>query len=371
MSLTDWVCAIAGALATGLIAWSLIPWSRQYQLVDRPSGRHDHAAPTPVVGGLAIFFSVACIGLARGGGGSAGFLAFLAAAALLVVVGVLDDLRDLSWRLRVPMQALAAVILFAGGAYASNVGNLLNLGLWSLPFSIFATVGVINAVNMIDGSDGLAGSLMAVALGFFVFEAVQAGDHTLAAQLLLLLGSVLGFLALNLRFKGQPAARIFLGNSGSALLGLCIAWAAFRLARQPGHASAGILAPWVLAIPLIDCVVLMGRRMLRGGSPFRADRNHIHHLMRDAGYSPQRIVGIAVIVSILAGFAADAWLRRGWPELPLVLIFLGLIAAHFAWSARRERAVALLQRKPVSVATAPTAYAPSGEPAALPRSFHD
>jgi UDP-GlcNAc:undecaprenyl-phosphate GlcNAc-1-phosphate transferase len=293
---------------------------------------------------MAIVLSVVGIGLARGSGISREFLAYLIAGALLVAIGMLDDLRDLSWRLRLFVQALAAFILFLGGAYAGSVGNLLDLGIWALPFSIFATVGVINAVNMIDGSDGLSGTQVGIALAFFAFEAAQAGDHALVAQLLLILGGVVGFLALNLRYKGQPAARIFLGNSGSALLGLTVAWAAFRLARIPGHSSAGILAPWVIAIPLIDCVVVMGRRLLDGRSPFRADRNHIHHLLRDAGYSPQRIVALAAGMSLAAGTAANLWLRAGKQELALVVLFLSVIAAHFLWSSRRERAVTQLRR---------------------------
>ena len=346
MTLTDGVFLLVAALTTGVIAWSVVPWARRSGLVDIPSGRHDHAAPTPVVGGVAILLAVAGLGLARGGGGSPAFLAWIAAGVLLVGIGVIDDRRDLPWRVRVLAQAGAALILYAGGAYAQSVGDLLSLGPFALPFSVFATVGVINAVNMIDGSDGLAGSLIGVTLAVFALEAVQAGERSLATQLLLMLGAVIGFLALNLRYPGQRAARIFLGNSGSALLGMTVAWAAFGLARVPGHASAGILAPWAAAVPLIDCVVLMGRRLWQGRSPFQADRDHIHHLLRDAGHSAQAIVGMAVLASLGCVAFAELWLRAGWPQLPLVLIYLGLIATHFAWSGRRERAVAQLRRRP-------------------------
>lgn len=345
MTMTDWICALAAAMAAGTLAWGLVPWASRHGLVDRPSGRHDHAAPTPVVGGVAVFLGVAVVGLV-GGAADAGFVAWLIAGALLVGVGILDDLHGLSWRLRVLVQAFAAVVLFAGGAYADSVGNLFDLGIWSLPFSVFATVGVINAVNMIDGSDGLSGTQVGIALAFFAFEASRAGDPALAAQCLLLLGGVSGFLVHNLRYKGQPAARVFLGNSGSALLGLTIAWAAFRLAGIPGNDAAGILAPWLIAIPLIDCVTVMVRRLLDGRSPFAADRNHIHHLLRDAGYSPQHIVALTAATSLAAGLGANLWLGAGRPELPLVLVFLGVIAGHFAWSSRRERAVAQLRRMP-------------------------
>jgi UDP-GlcNAc:undecaprenyl-phosphate GlcNAc-1-phosphate transferase len=365
MTLTAWIGALAGVLITTLIARLLIPWAYKLCLVDRPAGRHDHAAPTPVVGGIAIWTGIAVVGLAADGAVSTSFLAYLAAAALLIGVGVLDDLRNLPWRLRLFFQALAAVILFLGDAYARSVGNLIELGAWSLPFSIFATIGVINAVNMIDGVDGLSGTLVGIALTFFVIEASQAGDPTLAGQLLLILGCVGGFLLLNLRFGSQRAARIFLGNSGSALLGLTIAWGAFELARIPGHGAAGILAPWVIAIPLIDCVVLIFRRLLSGRSPFEADRNHVHHLLRDAGYAPQRIVALAALLSISAGSIAKLWLSAGGAELLLVLVFLLFIGIHFLWSGRREHAVAHLRRAPRA------AYPHRAMSGSVPRDLHD
>jgi UDP-GlcNAc:undecaprenyl-phosphate GlcNAc-1-phosphate transferase len=365
MTLAAWILALVGVLATAAIAWLLIPWAHKHCLVDRPSGRHDHGAPTPVVGGIAIWLGIAIIGLAGVGAVSRGFLAYLAAGAVLIGVGVLDDLRNLPWRLRLFFQALAALILFLGDAYARSVGNLLELGVWALPFSIFATIGVINAVNMIDGSDGLSGTLVGIALAFFAIEAVQTGDDILASQLLLMLGCVGGFLLLNLRFRSQRAARIFLGNSGSALLGLTIVWGAFELARMPGHSAAGILAPWVIAIPLIDCVVLIFRRLLARRSPFEADRNHIHHVLRDAGYTPQRIVVLAALLSISASSAAKLWLSAGWPELPLVLVFLFVIGIHFLWSGRREHAAAQLRREPRAT------YPRRAMSVSVPRDLHD
>ena len=364
MTLTACILALAGAMATAVIARLLMPWAHRHCLVDRPSGRHDHSAPTPVVGGIAIWLGIAVVGLAGAGSVSMSFLAYLAAGAMLIGVGVLDDRRNLPWRLRLFFQALAAVILFLGDTYARSVGNLLELGAWALPFSIFATIGVINAVNMIDGSDGLSGTLVGIALAFFVIEAAQAGDPSLAGQLLLMLGCVGGFLLLNLRFRGQRAARIFLGNSGSALLGLTVIWGAFELARIPGLRAAGILAPWVIAIPLIDCVVLLFRRLLAGRSPFEADCNHIHHLLRDAGYAPQRIVALAAVVSISAGSAAKLWLSAGWPELPLVFVFLLFVVVHFLWSGRREHAVAQLWRKP-------HAYPHRARSVSVPQDPHD
>jgi UDP-GlcNAc:undecaprenyl-phosphate/decaprenyl-phosphate GlcNAc-1-phosphate transferase len=336
--------AIVAASATAFAFWLLVPLARRHGLIDVPHGRHDHAQPTPLVGGIGIFAGVLAAALLRGDL-STSFIAYLAAAALLLLVGIYDDRRDLPWRLRIVVQACAALILAVGGVYAHGVGNLLPLGFLAIPFSVFATVGAINAVNMIDGVDGLAGSLVLIALMFLVGAAGAAGHATLAADLLLIAGALTAFLAFNLRRPGLPAAKLFLGNSGSALLGLTVVWAAFSLAQIPGNAGAGIVAPWLVAIPLIDCVVVMLRRLLAGRSPFCADRNHLHHLLADAGWSPQQTVLAGALAALAGGAFALIWLHQSTRELPLVLIFLGLIALHFAWTRRRERAVALLRRR--------------------------
>jgi UDP-GlcNAc:undecaprenyl-phosphate/decaprenyl-phosphate GlcNAc-1-phosphate transferase len=343
MTFTDMAWTAIAAVSSALAQWLLIPLARRRGLLDMPGGRHDHGQPTPLVGGIGIFAGVLAVGLLRGEL-TLPFCAYLAAAALVVLVGVIDDLRDLSWRLRLVAQASAGLILAAGGVYAQGAGSVLDFGVWAIPFSVFASVGIINAVNMIDGCDGLSGSLVLIALVYFALLATDAGAPALGAELLLVAAATAGFLLFNLRRPGLASARVFLGNSGSALLGITVAWGAFSLAQVPGNASAGILAPWLVAIPLIDCVVVMLRRLRAGRSPFFADRTHLHHLLRDAGHAPQRIVALCAAASLSAGTAAWLWLRQGGGELPLVLVFLGLILLHFVWSGQRERAVAQLRR---------------------------
>lgn len=355
MSSLDAGYAIAAAVTTALACLVLMPLAWRCGLLDIPSGRHDHASPTPLVGGLGIFGGVLATALLRGEL-DPGFVAYLGAAALLVVVGVVDDRLDLSWRLRIVLQACAGLILAVGGVQAASVGHLLTFGVWAVPFSMLATVGTINAVNMIDGSDGLAGSLVLIALGFFVLVALGAGDAALAGDLLLIAGAVGGFLLFNLRRPGQPTARLFLGNSGSALLGLTVVWAAFSLARIPGNAAAGIVAPWLVALPLLDCVVVMTRRLLAGRSPFSADRNHLHHLLRDAGHTPQQIVRLCAFAALAAGAAALAWLHHTGAELVLVLAFFVVLLLHYLATRRRERAVAWLRRRVPRTTTAEAGY---------------
>src|SRR5690606_33271 len=112
-------------------------------------------------------------------------------------------------------------------------------------------------------------------------------------------GAVLGFLLFNFCFPGRARAHAFMGNSGSALLGLVVAWSCFRLTQNEGHPVSPVLALWLAPVPVIDCLVLIVRRLMAGRSPFSADHDHIHHIMRDAGFSPlSTALGLATFTGL-------------------------------------------------------------------------
>lgn len=202
-----------------------------------------------------------------------------------------------------------------------------------------------NALNMADGVDGLTGTVVFAGLSMFAAAALYAGDSALFAVLAAVAGSVLGFLAFNLRRPGQPRARVFLGNGGSALLGLVIAWASLRLSQNPEHPVTAILLPWLLVPPVVDAVALVIRRVLKGHSPFRADRNHLHHLMQDGGFSPSGIALTLGVVTLLLGGLAAVALREDWVDhTALVLLYVAMTIGWFLLSWRRERAVAAFAR---------------------------
>src|SRR5207342_2834916 len=186
----------------------------------------------------------------------------------------------------------------------------------------------INALNMADGVDGLAGGQALVSLSLFMGFALYAGNYSAAERLLAVAAAVIGFLCWNLRRPGLARARVFLGDAGSMLLGFAIAWTAVRLTQNPAHPVSPVLGPWTIALPLIDCVSLIFRRMRHGRSPFSADRDHLHHLLLDAGYRPAGIAWGLMVVSALMGLSAAVALKLGVPRPLLVLAFLGLIAAY-------------------------------------------
>ncbi len=330
-------------ITAGLLP-ALIPLARRSGLLDRPGGRRKHDAPVPAIGGLAIFLGLAAA--------TAWFLPAtpqtLGIAASIVVIvgaGVADDLFRLRWPYRLSAQIVAALLMiYLGGVRIENLGPLLgmsahSLGALSVPLTVVATVGIINAVNMADGVDGLAGLLVVVSAAMLGAAALYAGNAGLAVALGLISGAVCGFLVYNLRAPWNPRARVFLGNAGSELLGLLLACASVRLTQNPGHPVGIHVAPFLLAPVLVDCLTLMVRRVRAGASPFHGDRNHLHHMLLDAGFPPARVTLSLAGLSVVIGVTAAVALRAHLPPPVFVLAFAALCVGHFLVTSDRDRFV--------------------------------
>lgn len=345
----DFRAGVLALVITSLVLYLLQPFAAKLNLLDHPKGRKDHANPTPVTGGLAILIgcAVAFVFTQRG---STSLQAFLAAAGLLVAMGVYDDLYDMRWYTHILIQTLATLlIIFWGGVRVEQLGpafglDSLALGWLSVPFTIVATIGIINAMNMIDGADGLAGLLGLAALTMLAAAAVYAGNDVLASRLSVLCGALAGFLAWNVRLPWRPRAKVFLGNAGSALLGLVIAWISFRLTQNPGHPVNPVLALWLLPIPVMDCLVVSVRRLRQGRSPFAAGRDHIHHILLDAGFGPTRAAVYLAMFSLACGLGVALLIRTHWLPYPVLLAgFVAMCLGWYALTANRARAVALFR----------------------------
>lgn len=360
--------------AAGILTWILLkllhPVAPRLNLLDYPKGRKDHAQPTAITGGLAMMGALVLVATIAGTPNAPSTLwAFLSAATLLVAVGLLDDRYDVRWYWRVLAQAVAALIMIYGaGVRVEQIGPVfgldsLALGYLSVPFTVFATIGIINAINMIDGADGLSGSLVAVALVMLAAAGLYAGNVELATRALIFAAAVTAFLSYNMRFPWQPQARAFLGNAGSALLGLVIAWVAFRLTQNSSHPVNPVLALWLVPVPIMDCLVLTVRRTRQGRSPFSAGRDHIHHFMQDAGFGPTQAALALAFFSLLCGLAAGQAMRLDIPHPAILAAYLALCCGWYWMSARRQRAIAVfavLRRLPVfgPVRVAPPALPP-------------
>lgn len=359
-----WSGAMAAAV-TLLVLVLLRPVAFRLNLVDHPKGRKDHVHPTPVVGGIAMLAGLLATGALVLTEVGPSLVAFLLGSVVLVAAGLLDDIHDLRWYMRIGVQvAVALLMVHVGGVRVDQLGDAfgvtsLPLGWLAVPFTVVATVGLINAINLIDGADGLAGTLVLVALVTLTAAAVYSGNLLIAERGLVLAGVVAAFLWFNLRFPWRPHARVFMGNAGSAFLGFAIAWMSFRLTQSPSHPVSPVLALWCVAIPVMDCLVLMFRRLRNGRSPFHGDHNHIHHLMMDAGFGPTQAAlvlgGFTVVCALLVGQA----MRMDVPNPLLLAAYLLMCLGWFWLTRRRARAVAFFE-----------ALRPAwlfGEPAARPR----
>ncbi len=349
MTLSTLMPLLVAALAALFLILVLIPLGRRLGLVDSPGGRKHHHAPTPVTGGVAMWAVAVGIGFLMLDPPRS-FAAFGVGAGIVTLVGLLDDRMDLPWWPRIGAQILAALaMLHIGDVRIEQLGSLfgggvLELGALAIVFTVFAVVGIINAVNMIDGSDGLAGGLTLVSLVLLAVLAASSNHMVLLQLMMPLIGVVLAFLVFNFRFPWQRSARVFMGNAGSAFLGIAICWAAIRVTQTGSMPVAPILAPWIVAVPLIDCLVLITRRILSGSSPFAADRQHLHHLMLEAGFSPGHVALMLMGTAVVLGGSAILAGMNGTPDWVLLATFLALLSLHFLFMVDRDRAVGQLRR---------------------------
>lgn len=330
----------AAFTATALLIPPLCRAAPRYGLLDRPGGRKRHTGAIPLVGGVAMMAVFV-----------AGFFAFglfrtvtvylPAAAVLMALGGLFDDRYDLGSVPKLGAQIVAALVLAQlGGALLVHLGELvrpglLMLGALALPFSVFAIVGVMNAVNMADGIDGLAGGLSLVAALAFAWCAADAGKTGPFWVAALLAGALAGFLLYNLRWRPSRRASVFMGDSGSYAVGLVLAWLAITLAMDDKPALAPMTAVWILGIPLADTVVLMLRRILRGRWPFGADTGHLHHLLMRRGLSQARVTWLLLGVAAAMAAIGIAAYRTGIPDYVLFYgygaLWIGLyVATSFA-----------------------------------------
>lgn len=345
-----WLRAVFALVLVAILCPLLAPVAVRVGLVDKPGGRKDHAEPTPMLGGMVILLAMFVTSAFLNDFSSQSLFAFYIAGGLLLLVGVFDDLWDLSWRFRIGAQVIAALIMiYVGGVSVQQLSDVvgvpgLSLGWLGIPATLFVVVGMINALNMADGVDGFAAGQALVSILLFLCFALYAGNIVTADRLLTVAAAVTGFLLWNIRRPGLPRALVFLGDAGSMLLGFVIAWTAVRLSQNPAHPVSPVLGPWTIALPLIDCCSLIVRRWQQGRSPFSGDRDHLHHIFLDAGYSPTQIAVGGMLVSAALGLLAAFALKLGVYRPLLVLVFVLLIGVHYRLTLDRDRAVAAVRK---------------------------
>ena len=300
------IVAVIAAAVTWIALHIMSSVAYRIGLLDHPNqARKKHQQSTPLVGGIAIYSGLAAALLLSTP--TTQELYFLLAGAVLIVIGGLDDRFELGVRSRLLAQLTAALIMTLGaGVVIESLGDLfglgeIKLGLWAVPFTVFATIGVINAFNMIDGIDGLAGSLTLLALfgmGYLCWSGGQAMPTLLWVTVL----ALIPYLICNLQLPGGRHKKVFLGDAGSMLLGLIVVWLLVELSQQTQPVLSPVTALWLIAIPLLDTLTVMVRRLGCGLSPFHPDRRHLHHvLVRATHNARQTLLLILLMGTTLAG----------------------------------------------------------------------
>lgn len=334
-SLSPLSWSVLPALLSAIFLVALIGPAGRFGLVDHPMGRKNHSAPTPLVGGLAIFLSLISTHLLVGDLLSISN-SLMIAMLVTVAIGVADDAHEIGHRSKFFAQLIAALLIVSGTeVHVMHLGDIFALGdvvlgKWSYLITVIAIIGLMNAINMIDGLDGLAGTQVFVPLLVFLGVAYNAGDVNSASQLMVLAGAISGFLLFNLRSPWRKRALVFLGDTGGLLLGLLLAWYSIRLAGSHTSPLRPITAVWILAVPLLDMGAVMFLRMIQRKSPFSADRQHLHYILRDAGFSVSQVVGVMAFLSVaLSLFAifADAH------EVPEAAMFAGFFVMLLSYLA--------------------------------------
>ena len=328
------VFSVAAAVTAGLIIL-VSPLARRIGLVDHPGGRKQHCRATPLTGGIAIFCAfmllVLTLDVSLGQ-----WRSFFLASALVFIIGLLDDFQETPPSARFIAQGGAALIIVLwGGARLEHLGFLVGggmeteLGWLAVPFSIFCVVGVINATNMMDGLDGLAGGVLLLFFSALLLVTVVGGRFEDALILAVICGALAGFLLFNFRFREHRPASVFLGDAGALFLGLTVAWFLVRLTQEPVAQLRPITAVWLFGLPIMDTVAIMVRRIRRGRSPFAPDRGHFHHILLFAGFSVRTTVlimlGISLLLTVI-GLGGE-WL--GIPESYMFYGFLLLFTMYF------------------------------------------
>ncbi len=309
-------------------------------LVDIPDrSRKFHKRPTPLTGGIGILIALLVSGkLYIDLNNLNGYVPEFTFQLMLVSIPLLglfliDDIKSLKPIYRILIQCFLTIyMILSTNVYIESLGDLfglgqINLGIFSIPFTIFCVVGIMNAFNMIDGINGLCSGCAMLALLLIGFHSGLIYD----SMLVLIIGSMIGFLIFNLRIFGKKRG-VFLGDSGSNLIGFWVAWSAIYASQNTIYDVQPMTMIWFVAIPLLDCIGLIFTRIKKGKSWSQAGRDHIHHKLMKHFSSDSALLIILIITLITGLFGIFIENNSASPTsliLFLVYSFIYFVLAHY------------------------------------------
>mgnify|MGYP004001285957 FL=1 len=329
----DFFPLFISAISCIIVIRIVTPFAININLVDTPNNRKRHTGKIPIVGGIGIFVSIV-VGLLTAQIDINEQKNLLLAMVIVAGVGVLDDHQDLSTRSRVLMHIIAvSVVVIFDSMVLNSLGSIFGLGevnlhTWAVFFTVFSIIGVMNAINMSDGIDGLSGFLSLISLLFIAYFSYIGGRADYLMIALLVCATLVSFLLFNLGVFGK-SRKVFMGDAGTTLLGLIIAVLFIELSQGSNPAYRPVTTLWLLAIPLIDTFAIMLRRIIKGKSPFKADREHLHHFFIRSGMSERKALIAIVTLSCSMAFLGSWMELNHIPEWKMFALFILIFLLYF------------------------------------------
>lgn len=339
LAITFCVTAIASLALTGVVR-SL---ARRLGVIDHPDGKRKlHKRLVPRWGGVAVYLSL-CIGLLAARHGTFGVgsaldefsIALAIAAGFVCLSGAIDDRWPLNPRLKLALQTISVAPLVLMGYWFDWTvvfGVKLQLGYLGIPLTILWLVGCINALNLLDGMDGLASLVGLATAGMLAVIAVNEGHPHVSAIAVVMIGALAGFLFFNL-----PPATIFLGDSGSMVIGLVLGALGVQGSLKTSTTLAITAPAVIMALPMLDIALAVVRRKLTGRRFDSADRQHIHHRLLDRGLTPWQVLCVVGAICLaLGGAATAATIFRNDAFAWVTAITLLVLAIRLRWFGHYE-----------------------------------
>ena len=309
------------------------PLARKYSLVDKPGGRKQHSGNIPLVGGISLYCGIVIFHFLQPDIApftNSNLTAYIAAISILLAVGIADDYYDLPVMTRILAQASAVIVIILDDVYLNTFGFVLgeyelSIGPAGYLITLLAGWAAINAFNMIDGIDGLLGSVSAVIFAALMVKFMSADAEQPAMWCLLMIVALLPYLVSNF---GLAGAKVFMGDAGSMIIGFTMLWLILNASQGNQAVMAPVTALWIIALPLMDMVNVMIRRLRRRQSPFHADRDHLHHILLRCGLTSRQAVCVMVLLTAALAGAGLTLEKSAATESVSIALYLAVFGIY-------------------------------------------
>jgi UDP-GlcNAc:undecaprenyl-phosphate GlcNAc-1-phosphate transferase len=319
--------------ATGLIILMMLPFAPKLGLMDTPNYRKQHGSKVPLIGGISVYIGIMASVLMFTEG--SGFMIFLITAGSLLLIGIVDDLVDVDPKIRLILYTLLLFIsLYFDDIKIMSLGDILgfgviSLGMLSIPFTVFAIMGGMTSYNFMDGMDGVLGVISVITLAIISWLSYEYDVNDLYMLSNIMLSAMLCFLVFNL-MAGKR--KVFLGDSGSVMVGFSVSWMLVILSQNPINAIYPITVLYILSIPVMDIFSVIYRRKRRGVSLMKPDNSHIHHILKRTGMKEIYVLATIGFGTFLMAFIGIFLQKTSTSEVVMFILYLVILFLYVAVS---------------------------------------